>query len=149
MSEIERDPQAVRTYERMRDAVAERRVVDEAEKVLGRAWLDELEDIRKAALGVVAAIRLATNIALSQLRRAQGEGRLAEMARAQARLAALESKQGIGLDEAHAVLDWVDTELEKVDTTDLERRCRIQHDLEQLRAAWTAAFGISPGDRTG
>lgn len=144
MAGTERDPRAVWVYERTLGEVAERRVVDEAETVLARAWVGELERARTAARGQIAATRVAELAAFEKLRAAQNAGRPAELARAHARLAALQDEQASALDSTRALIERLDAEIERAGLADVERSRRAQLDLARLRDAWTGAYGSAP-----
>jgi hypothetical protein len=144
MSESERDPESIRRYERTVSEVAEHQVVDEAEDVIARAWIAELDEMRRTALRLAAAARLAENAARIELRAAQALGRPVRLATAQARLTVIEAEQAESLERAHALLAAVDAALEAIRRAGMERSQRGQEDLRLLRTAWTAAF--DPGD---
>jgi hypothetical protein len=144
MPESERDPEAVRQYERTVRAVAERQVVDEAENLVAHAWIAELDEMRRTALRLAAAARLAENAARIELRTAQELGRPVLLAKAQARLTVIEAEQEDSIDRAHALLAAVDTALEAIRQAGLERAQRNKQDLHLMRDAWAAAYG--PGD---
>lgn len=140
MAETARDPQAVREYERTRDEVAEHTAVDEAENVIASAWITELEDTRRTALGLVAAMRVSARAAGEDLRAAQRDGGPGEVARAHARLASLQAEQEVAFERARSLLAFVDTELNAAGLAGIERARRAHHDLERLRAAWANAY---------
>jgi hypothetical protein len=144
MAEIGQNPQAVRFYEHTRDEVAERRVADEAEAVVAAVWVSELEEMRIGALGIIAAASVAEHIAMDKLRKAQTAGRPGDLARAHARLVALQADRAISLEDTRAVVARVDAELELAAEVGRERGRRVQGDLERLRAAWTGAYGAGP-----
>jgi hypothetical protein len=144
MSESERDPESIRRYERTVSEVVEHQVVDEAEDVIARAWIAELDEMRRTALRLAAAARLAENAARIELRAAQALGRPVRLATAQARLTVIEAEQAESLERAHALLAAVDAALEAIRRAGMERSQRGQEDLRLLRTAWTAAF--DPGD---
>jgi len=140
MSKIERDPAAVRDYERTLNEIVERQAVDEAENVLACAWIAELEAMRRKVLRLAVEARLAGNAARIQLRNAQALGESAELARAHARLTAIQARQEVNLEQAHSLLASVDSELEVICRAGIERSRRSQQDLRRLRIAWLAAF---------
>ena len=141
MSEIERDPVAVRVYERTLTEVAERQVIAEAEDALTRAWVGELETMRREGLRLAMTVRVATSLARLHLREAEAGGRASELARAHARLVATEADAAQGIGHARTLLDSVDAELEAVCQAALERTRRGERDVQRLRDAWTAAYG--------
>ncbi|MGH3414845.1 MAG: hypothetical protein ACRDVE_18250 [Actinocrinis sp.] len=141
MSEIERDPVAVRDYERTVTEVADQRVVDEAEETIARAWIAELDAMRHEALRLALAMRVAERLAREKLRKAQILGCPQELARAHARLAETQVETAVSLGRANALLATVDAEIEVVCRGGLERSRRGERDVRRLRAAWTAAYG--------
>jgi len=141
MSETEHDPAAARDYERTLRAVADRQAVDEAESILALAWIAELEDMRRTALRLAAAARLAVNAARVELRDAQTLGRPTGLAQAHARLTTIAAEQQAKIDRARALLASVDCELEAICHAGIERSQRCQEDLRRLRTARTAVFG--------
>lgn len=147
MSEIERDPEAARRYARTVSEVAERQVVDEAENVLANAWIAELDEMRRTALRLAAAARLAESSARAELQAAQALGRPVHLARAHERLAVIEAEQQVSIDRARALLAGVDCALETIRQAGIERSQRGQEDLRRLRTAWTAVFGAGDGPR--
>ncbi|HEX4790605.1 MAG TPA: hypothetical protein VH372_19240 [Actinospica sp.] len=149
MAETEQNPHAVRFYERTRDEVAERRVADEAEAVVAAVWIAELEEMRIGMLGLIAAASVAEHLAMDRLRQAQSAGRPGDLARAHARLVALQADRAISLEDTRAVVARVDAELELAARAGAERSRRVQQDLQRLRAAWTGAYGDGPSHRAG
>jgi hypothetical protein len=149
MSEIERDPAAVREYDRTVREVAGHRAVDEAEDAVARSWIAELDEMRREALRLAMTVRMAERLALGSLREAQARGRMRELAMAHARFARTESAKDVGLEHAYSLLTSVDVELEAVCQAGLERSRREREDLRRLRAAWTAAYGTDDGDKPG
>jgi len=132
---------AVARYRRTLREVAEHRVVDEAEEVLARAWIAQLDEMRRAALGLVAAARLARRAARAEVRDAERGGRLGEMAVAHARLKSIEAMQDGELNDARALIAAVDAELELVCRAGIDRARRDRADHSRLRTAWRAAYG--------
>lgn len=141
MSEIERDTVAVREYERTLAEVAEHQAVDEAQDAISRAWIAELDEMRREGLRLAMVVRIAERVARQKVRRAQVVGRPDEIARAHARLAETEAETASGLRLASALLASVDVEVEVVCRAGLERSRRTERDLCRLRTAWTAAYG--------
>ncbi|HWG28879.1 hypothetical protein [Actinospica sp.] len=141
MSDIERDPMAVREYERTLTEVAERQVVDEAEDAISRAWIAELDAVRHEGLRLAMTLRVAERIAREKLRTAQIVGRPDELAHAHARFAVTKAEASQRLGHANALLASVDVELDAVCRAGLERSRRNERDMERLRTAWTAAYG--------
>ncbi len=129
---------AERAYERTREEFVARRVVDEAEDVLGRAWVAELADMRLAALGLIAAARVSASVAREELRKAQRGSEPAKVARAHARLAALEEDSAANTEHARYLLARVDAELESAAVAELRRSRRAESDAVRLRRAWAA-----------
>ena len=148
MSETGGHPAAVREYERVLREVAERRAVDEAEGVLARAWIAELDEMRRTALGLVAAARPTSGESGTEPRDAHFHGRPAELARANAHLEAAAAEQRISLEQARSILASVDAEIEMVCEAVVERTRRSQDDLYRLQAAWAAAFTHSIGEQS-
>jgi hypothetical protein len=147
MAETEQNLQAVRFYERTRDEIAERRVADEAEAVVAAVWVAELEEMRIGALGLIAAASVAEHLAMDKLRKAQTAGLPGDLARAHARLVALQADRAISLEDTRAVVARVDAELERAAGIRLERCRRVQQDLERLNAAWAGAYGVGQSRR--
>ncbi|HET9172371.1 MAG TPA: hypothetical protein VFN97_23290 [Actinospica sp.] len=141
MSEIEREPTAVREYQRTLTEVAEHQAVDEAEDVLTRAWIAELDQMRHEGLRLAMAVRIADRLAREEVRRAQRDGSPAELVRAHARLVATTAEIREGLGQATALLSSVDAALASVCQAGLERSRRGEADLGRLRSAWSAAYG--------
>jgi hypothetical protein len=141
MSETERDPIAVREYERTLTEVAERQVVDEAEDTIARVWVAELDQMRREGLRLAMAVRVAERVARQKLQSAQITGRPDELARAHARFARAEAESEASLGHARALLDSVDAELRAVCEAGLARTRRNERDQQRLRVAWTAAYG--------
>jgi vacuolar-type H+-ATPase subunit I/STV1 len=141
MSAIERHRVAVREYERAVAEVAEHRVVDEAEDVLSRAWVVELEEMRKDALRLAAAARLAERDAQTRLMEARKQGQAQELALAHARYVETETGKRESLGQARSLLASVDVELESLCRAGIERSRRERQDLDRLRAARVAAYG--------
>ncbi len=142
MSEIGRDSAAaIREYERTLSEVAERQVIDEAEDAIARAWIAELDQVRRDGLRLVMAVRVAEHLARERLHEAELGGRPADVARAHARFAAAEAEKAGSVQHAHALLTSVDDEIEAVCQAGLERDRRGQRDLQRLRSAWAAAYG--------
>jgi hypothetical protein len=107
MPETERDPAAVREYERALAEVAEHRVLDEAEDVIARAWIAELDAMRHAGLRLAMVTRVAERVARESLHQAQRHGPPAELPRAHARFAATEVRTAERLGHANALLTSV------------------------------------------
>lgn len=128
-------------YRRVLREVAEHRVVDDAEDTLARAWIAQLDEMRRAALGLLAAARMASNAARAEVRLAAERGRPGDLAIAQARLQSLEESQDGNLRDARAFLASVDAELELVCAAGVDRVRRFRADHARLRAARRAAFG--------
>lgn len=141
MAETEQDPSAVRFYERVRDEIVEQRAVDEAEAVVERAWVGQLAEMRQAALGQIAALSVAEQVARQRLRRAQAAGAPGDLARARATVAAVRAEQETDAERFRAVIARADAELESAESAGLARGRRAERDLEKLRAAWTGAYG--------
>jgi hypothetical protein len=141
MTESEQDPSAMRLYERVRDEVAEHRVVDEAEVLIAIAWVGELAEMRQAALGQIAALNVAGQVARERLRRAEAGGASGALARARAAVAAVEAEHEAGGERFRAMIARVDAELAGVEAAGLERGRRAERDLERLRSAWTGVYG--------
>jgi hypothetical protein len=141
MSESEPDPVAVREYERTLTEVAERRVVDEAQDAISRAWIAELDAMRHEGLRLTMALRVAERVAHEKLRTAQIVGRPDELAHAHARFAVTKAEASERLRHAKALLASVDVELDAVSRAGLERSRRNERDLQRLRSAWAAAYG--------
>lgn len=141
MSEIERDPGAVHEYRRTLNEVAERQAVDAAEDVVSRAWVAELDGMRREGLRLAMAARVAERVARERLRSAQVVGGPEELARAHATFTRTQAETETGLGHAHALLASVDAELEAVVQAGFERARRAERDLQRLRTAWTAAYG--------
>lgn len=131
-------------YRRVLREVAGRRVVDEAEDTLARSWSGQLDEMRRAALSLLATARMASNAARAEVRLAAESGRLGELAVAQARLQSIEAAQDGNLREARAFLESVDAELELLCAAGTERARRARADRDRLRIAWRAAFGDGP-----
>ncbi|HEX4790497.1 MAG TPA: hypothetical protein VH372_18675 [Actinospica sp.] len=106
MSETERDATAVREYERTLAEVAEHQVIDAAEDVITRAWIAELDQMRRERLRLAMAARPATSC--TRLRAA------AIRASSPARLVDTPAETRESLDHARALLTSVDTALEAV-----------------------------------
>ncbi|HWG26170.1 hypothetical protein [Actinospica sp.] len=121
--------------------MAERQVVDAAEEVLTRAWIAELDEMRREGLRLAIAVRIADRMAREKLQRAQTGGRPDELTRAHARLVETSAETSECLGHVNALLASVDAELEAVCRAGLERTRRSQEDLRRLRVAWTAAYG--------
>jgi len=141
MAETEQDPPSVRFYESVRDEVVEHRVVDEAETVIAGVWVGELEEMRRAALGQIAAMSVTEHVARERLRRAEDAGVPGELARARAVVAAVRAEQAPGVETFRGLIARVDLELRTADSARLERGKRAVRDLERLRAAWAGAYG--------
>lgn len=131
----------VERYRRAVREVADHRVVDEAEEVLTRAWLAHLDEMRRAALSLVAAARMTSNAARAEVRRAMDAGGPAELAIAKARLHSIEAAQQGEVHHARAFIASVDAELALVCRAGAERARRDRADDARLRAAWREAFG--------
>ena len=145
MAQTEQDPSAVRFYEHVRDEVVEHRVVDEAEAVVAGVWIGELEEMRQAALGQIAALSVAEQVARERLRRAKAAGAPGDLARARARVAAVQAEHEKGVERFRGLIAHVDIELANAETAGRERSRRAEHDVERLRAAWTGAYGEADG----
>ena len=146
MAETEQDPSAVRFYERVRDEVTEHRAVDEAEAVIAGLWAGELEEIRRVALGQIAAMSVAEHVARERLRRAEDAGVPGDLARARAGVAAVQAERAGGLEGFRTLIARMDAELERAQSAGLARRRRAEQDLARLRAAWAGAYGGASGD---
>jgi hypothetical protein len=155
MSETGSEPPAVRAYELALHAAAERLAVDEAEEVVARAWITELDDMRRKGLRLAMAVRVAERMARESLREAQVAGRPRDLARAHTRFAEVEAESANGLAHADALVAAVDAELAAVCRAGLERARRGERELRRLRTAWTAAYdgaaeaADEPGDEIG
>jgi len=132
---------AVARYRRTLHEVAEHRVVDEAEEVLARVWVGRLDELRRTALGLVAAARLARRAARAEVREAERGGRPGQMAVAHARLKSIEAMQDDELNDARVLIAAVDAELELVCRAGVDRARRRRADHSRLRAARRAAYG--------
>lgn len=141
MSEMEREPAAVREYERTLTEIAEHQVIDAAEDAIDRAWVAELDRMRHEGLRLAMAVRIADRVAREEVRRAQVGGRPADLARAHARLVETCADTQEGLGHAAALLSSVDAELEAACQAGLARTRRGEQDLRRLRSAWAAAYG--------
>lgn len=141
MSETGHDPSAVRAYERALAEVAEQLAVNEAEELVARAWIRELDEVRRAGLRLAMTVRVAERTARELLRAAQLGGRPSELARAHSRFAQVEAETVNSLGHADALLASVDAQLDVVCNAALERARRNERAQEKLRAAWTAAYG--------
>lgn len=149
MSETGSEPSAVRAYELALHEVAERLAVDEAEEVVARAWIAELDDMRRKGLRLAMAVRVAERMARESLRAAQVAGRPRELARAHTRFAAVEAESANGLAHADALVAAVDAELAAACGAGLERARRGERELRRLRTAWTAAYEVASGAEDG
>ena len=138
-----RDPQAVRLYKRIRDEVAERRVVDEAEAVITTLWITELEEMRRSELGMIAATSVAEHLALRRLQQVLAAGGSGELARCRARLDAVRAEQATTLERSRALIARMEAELGRIELVDAERGRRAEVDLRRLRTAWAEAYGES------
>lgn len=147
MAEAEQDPPALRFYQHVRDEVAEHRAVDEAEAVIAGVWVEELGELRRAALGQIAAMSVAEHVARQRLREAQEAGRPGDVARARAGIAAVEAERFDGLDGFRKLIARVDVALARADSAGLERSRRARRDLERLRSAWTGACEDTSSER--
>jgi hypothetical protein len=141
MAEVGRDPQAVQFYRRVRDEVAEHRVVDAAEAVITSLWVAELEEMRRSELGMIAATSVAAQLALRRLRQALAAGGTGELARCRARVEAVHAEQVVTLARSRAMITRMDTELGRVESVEAERGRRAEGDLSRLRLAWSDAYG--------
>lgn len=140
---------AVAAYRRTLLRVAEHQVVDEAEDVLARVWIAQLDEMRRAALSLIAAAHMADSAARTELREAQERGRPEEMARAHARMQSTRLLRAGNLREARAFIASVDAELELVCQAGVERVRRDRDDHARLDSARRAAYGedvvVDPG----
>ncbi|MBR7828023.1 hypothetical protein KDK95_17030 [Actinospica sp. MGRD01-02] len=143
MSDDGREAEAVIEYERTLTEVADRQAVDEAEDAVARAWIAELDDMRREGLRLAMAVRVAERVAREKLRKAQQLGHPHELAKAHAKLAATQAETKVSLGHANALLCSVDAELEAVCQAGMARTRRNEQDLRRLRSAWTAAYGRS------
>jgi hypothetical protein len=148
MAEVGRDPQAVRLYQRIRDEVAEHRVVDSAEAVITGLWIGELEEMRRSELGMIAATSVAEHVALRRLRQVLAAGGSGELARCRARVEAVRAEQAATVERSRALIAGMDEELARIEQVDAERGRRAEADLRKLRAAWADAYG-EPSARRG
>jgi hypothetical protein len=141
---------AVAAYRRTLLEVAGRQVVDEAEDVLARVWIGHLDEMRRAALSVIASAHVADSAARTELRQAQERGRPDEMARAHARMQSTRGSQECNLRDARAFIASVEAELELVCQAGVERVRRDRADHSLLDSARRAAYGedvvVDPGD---
>jgi hypothetical protein len=142
LSDDGREAEAVIEYERTLTEVADRQAVDEAEDAVARAWIAELDDMRREGLRLAMAGRVAERVAHEKLRKAQQLGHPHELAKAHAKLAATEAETKVR-GHANALLSSVDAELEAVWQAGMARTRRNERDLQRLRSAWTAAYGGS------
>jgi hypothetical protein len=140
---------ALAQYRRALREVAEHQVVDEAEDVLARSWIGQLDEMRRTALGLLAAARLARNAARAELRLAEERGRPDDLALAHARLRSIEAEQDDQLYDARAFIASVDAELELVCAAGIERARRDRADTFRLLEARCAVYGDGDGVRVG
>lgn len=141
MPEIEDEPAAMRDYRRALIHAAEDQVTDAAEEIIMRAWVAELDRLRRAALRLAMTARIRDRVAREQLRAAQVAGRPAELARAHARYVDTVARTQEGLGYADSLLADVQAELEAVARREIERTRRGLEGLQRLHTAWAAANG--------
>lgn len=131
-------------YERTRREVSEQAVLDEAEDVLGHAWVAELDRERRtsvtaleAAAEVVAAARRLKGIA-------ESAGDAAQIRSARALYAQAERDLAETLAETRETLTRVDGQLRTVGEAALARLRRRRSGTERLRTARRAMDDGSP-----
>jgi hypothetical protein len=131
-------------YERTRREVAEHQVVDVAEDILGHAWVEHLEDLRRDVAQTVSAAAQTRDAAHRLLRAAQNDGDPRKLACAQRLLERSERDLAGTLAEGRRTLAAVERQLATLGRATLERVRRRHADLVRLDAARAAAFGTDP-----
>lgn len=131
-------------YERRRREVSEHTVVDEAEDVLGHAWVAELDHERRESVG---ALEIAAEVVVAARRLlsiAESGGDHAQIHSARALHAQAEKDLARTLAQTQDTLTRVDRRLHMIGDATRARLRRRRTDTERLRAARRAMGDAAP-----
>lgn len=128
-------------YLRTLKTVNARRAIFEAEDIVTRAWLAELDTARRDALDLVRALRVADAVSRQELRAALRGNDPAHLAEAQQEAEQAQRELEDGIAAAQALLTRVDEQIERACRAAADRCNRHRDDLERLRLAWRCAYG--------
>ena len=131
-------------YERMRREVSDRAVVDEAEDILGHAWVAELDRERRASVTELEAAAEVLIAARRLLRIAESAGDRTQVRSARAMYAQAEQDLAQTLAATRATLSRVNRQLHATGKSALARLQRRRADSERLRAARLAVGDDAP-----
>jgi hypothetical protein len=135
----------VEKYEHLRREAAEHQVVDMAEDILGRVWVDYLTAMHARSVDVATVAREAVGEARRLLRAARIEGDAQQIDCAAELLLRAERDLVRALAEARRAQGDVERGLQRVGDATLDRTDRQRSDASRLRAAHAAAYGAGGG----
>lgn len=113
----------------------------EAEDIVTRAWLAELDVARREALDLVKALRVAEAVSTNDLQAALRRNDPVELAEAQQEMEESRRELDDGMVAAQALLSRVDEQIERACQAAADRGSRYRDDMDRLRLAWHSAFG--------
>lgn len=128
-------------YMRTLNVVNAHCAIFEAEDVVTRAWLAELDIARREALDLVKALRVAEAVSTSDLQAALRRADPVELAEAQHEMEQSRRELDDGMVAAQALLSRVDEQIERACHAAAARCSRYRDDMDRLRLAWQSAFG--------
>ena len=128
-------------YQRTLQAVHAHQAIFEAEDVVARAWLAELDAARRDALELVRALRMADAVSKRELRAALRGNDPVVLAEAQQGVEETRRELDDGVSAAQALLARVDQQIERACRAATAREERQRDDRARLRTAWRVAYG--------
>jgi hypothetical protein len=128
-------------YLRTLRVVNAHQAVFEAEDIVARAWITELDTARCDALDLVRALRMAEAVSKRELRSALRGGDPAVLAEAQQGVEETRRELEDGIASAQVLLARVEDQIQRSCRAAADRDARHRDDLDRLRTAWEAAYG--------
>lgn len=130
-------------YLRTLRTVHAHQAIFEAEDIVTRAWLAELDAARCNALDLVRALRMADAVSKRELRAALRGADPAQLAEAQQGAEETGRELEDGVSAAQALLARVDEQIARACREAADRETRQRDDRARLRAAWGLAYGAA------
>lgn len=128
-------------YLRTLRTVHAHQAIFEAEDIVTRAWLIELDAARCDALELVRALRMADAVSKRELRAALRGNDPVVLAEAQQEVEQTRRELDDGVSAAQALLTRVDQQIERACRAAADREARQRDDMARLRIAWRLAHG--------
>lgn len=128
-------------YQRTLRTVHAHQAIFEAEDIVTRMWLAELDGARRDALELVRALRMADAVSKRELRAALRGDDPVLLAEAQQDVEQIRRELDDGVSAAQALLARVDSQIERACRAATVREARQRDDMARLRTAWGLAYG--------